>query len=104
MAKSSEVYQKMYSEVEGIIQKMEGGSVGLDEMVSEVEKGQKLIRKMLNRLQESKLTIESLKKDLVSAGEDSSAVSSSASPTSSLPDMPLLPEDVPPLEGKDLPF
>lgn len=98
MAKSSEVYQKMYSEVEGIIQKMEGGSVGLDEMVSEVEKGQKLIRKMMSRLQESKLTIESLKKDLVSVGDDSPA------PSSMPDDTPPLPEELPPMDDNDLPF
>lgn len=64
MGQASDTYQKMFSQVEEIIQNMENGTMDLDQMIREVKKGQKLIVKMNDRLQESKNTIENLKKDL----------------------------------------
>ena len=64
MAKSSDSYQQMYTQVEQIIHAIESDTMDLDEIVSEVEKGHKLIAKMLHRLQESKNTIDRCKQEL----------------------------------------
>ena len=64
MAKSADSYQQMYTQVEQIIHAIEADAMDLDEIVREVEKGHKLIAKMLHRLQESKNTIDRCKQEL----------------------------------------
>ncbi len=61
MTKESQTYQSMLQEVEQIVDKVGDQSLDLDAMVSEVEKGYQLIKKMRSRLDETKGKIEKLR-------------------------------------------
>lgn len=54
-------YQHMLEEVEGIVRSVSGGPLDLDEVVTRVEKGYKLIKQMRTRLDTTKAKIEKLR-------------------------------------------
>ena len=53
-------YQKMLNEVESIVKEISSQGVDLDEMVTKVERGYELIKKMRDRLGETKEKINQL--------------------------------------------
>ena len=53
-------YQQMLSEVESIVKEISSQGVDLDEMVTKVERGYELIKKMRDRLGETKEKINQL--------------------------------------------
>lgn len=60
-AKESASYQNMLEEVEGIVRSVSGGPLDLDEVVTRVETGYKLIKQMRTRLDATKAKIEKLR-------------------------------------------
>ncbi len=59
--KDSEKYQDMLRDVEGIVTKMSNQQLDLDDMVREIELGYGLIKKMRERLDHTKMTVEKLR-------------------------------------------
>ena len=57
----SQKYQSMLGDVEGIVQKLSSQQLDLDDMVSEIERGYALIKKMRERLDQTKMTVEKLR-------------------------------------------
>lgn len=57
----SQSYQLMLEEVEGIVRTVSGGPMDLDEVVSRVERGYKLIKTMRQRLDTTKARVEKLR-------------------------------------------
>ena len=62
MVKNKETgeYQKMFKQVEEIVQKMSHTDMDLDHMIDNVEKGYDLIKKMRIRLDQAKQKIEKI--------------------------------------------
>lgn len=61
-------YQQMLEEVEGIVRSVGGGPLDLDEVVTRVERGYKLIKVMRERLDATKAKVEKLRTDFESDG------------------------------------
>jgi exodeoxyribonuclease VII small subunit len=59
----SKKYSKMLNEVESIVEEISSADIDLDKMVDKVEKGFDLIKKMRERLDQTKEKIEVLRKD-----------------------------------------
>lgn len=59
--KESQSYQQMLEEVDGIVRSVSGGPLDLDEVVSRVERGYKLIKQMRERLDNTKSKVERLR-------------------------------------------
>ena len=59
----SKAYQKMLTEVEGIIKEISDEKCDLDQLVERIEKGYGLIRKMRSRLDETKQKLEKLRQE-----------------------------------------
>lgn len=59
--KESQSYQQMLEEVDGIVRSVSGGPLDLDEVVSRVERGYKLIKQMRERLDNTKSRVERLR-------------------------------------------
>ena len=70
--KESEKYQIMITKVESIIRSIDHDKVDLDEMLTKVEEGYKLIHKMRERLKDAKNKVEELKSQYL--GEEESTI------------------------------
>ncbi len=62
-AKDSETYQKMMTEVEGILKNVSDPELDLDSHVEKVERGYSLIKEMKSRLDETKKKVEVLRNE-----------------------------------------
>lgn len=76
--KESATYQKMLEDVEGIVRSVGSGPMDLDEVVSQVEQGYKLIKTMRERLDTTKARVEKLRTEF----EKDSEADSNSSKTS----------------------
>lgn len=74
--KESQSYQQMLEEVEGIVRSVSGGPLDLDEVVTRVERGYKLIKQMRTRLDTTKAKVEKLRTEF----EQDDAASEEADP------------------------
>lgn len=61
--KESASYQSMLEEVESIVRHVSSGPLDLDDVVSKVEQGYKLIRTMRSRLDATKAKVETLRSE-----------------------------------------
>lgn len=59
--RESQSYQQMLEDVEGIVRSVSGGPLDLDEVVTRVERGYKLIKQMRERLDTTKAKVERLR-------------------------------------------
>ena len=59
--KESESYKAMLEEVESIVTNISSQQLDLDEMITKVEKGYGIIKKMRGRLDETKEKVEKLR-------------------------------------------
>ncbi len=62
-------YQQMLEEVETIVRTVSSGSLDLDDVVTNVERGYKLITQMRERLDATKAKVEKLRHDFEAAKE-----------------------------------
>ena len=63
MEKNTQSFEDALSELEELVRKMESGEMGLEEMVTAFEKGQKLVKSCTDRLNEVERRIEVIKKN-----------------------------------------
>ncbi len=56
-------FEKSLEELEAIVKKMEGGELGLDQMIEHFEKGSELVKTCSRKLNEVERRIEKLVKD-----------------------------------------
>ncbi len=63
MEKNTQSFEDALAELEELVGKMESGEMGLEEMVSAFEKGQKLVKSCTDRLNEVERRIEVIKKN-----------------------------------------
>ena len=63
MEKNTQSFEDALSELEELVRMMESGEMGLEEMVSAFEKGQKLVKSCTDRLNEVERRIEVIKKN-----------------------------------------
>ena len=63
MENSTKSFEEALKELEGLVEKMESGEMGLEEMVAAFEKGQKLVKSCTDRLNEVERRIEVIKKN-----------------------------------------
>jgi exodeoxyribonuclease VII small subunit len=63
MEKNTQSFEDALSELEDLVRKMESGEMGLEEMVTAFEKGQKLVKSCTDRLNEVERRIEVIKKN-----------------------------------------
>ena len=64
----SQTYQKMYHQVEQLVQDLNQGDLDLDALVQKVEHGYQLIQAMRERLDETKQKIDKLRADFQESG------------------------------------
>ncbi len=77
METKKQSFEAALEELEGLVESMESGEMGLEEMVAAFEKGQKLVKSCTDRLNEVERRIEVIKKN----------ADGSASATTTLPPM-----------------
>ena len=94
-SKESASYQQMLEEVEGIVRSVSGGPLDLDEVVTRVEKGYKLIKQMRTRLDTTKAKIEKLRTEFEQddAVQEPAAVTKKEAKASVAASMPPADED-----------
>ena len=63
MENSTKSFEEALKELEGLVEKMESGEMGLEEMVTAFEKGQTLVKSCTERLNEVERRIEVIKKN-----------------------------------------
>ena len=63
MEKNTQSFEDALNELEGLVEKMESGEMGLEEMVVAFEKGQALVKNCTDRLNEVERRIEVIKKN-----------------------------------------
>ena len=63
MEKKKQTFEEAMNELEALVSAMEGGEMGLDEMVSAFERGQKLVKSCSDRLNEVERRIEVIRKN-----------------------------------------
>ena len=63
MEKEKQSFEDALQELEGLVEKMESGEMGLEEMVAAFEKGQTLVKSCTDRLNEVERRIEVIKKN-----------------------------------------
>ncbi len=63
MEKEKQSFEEALAELEGLVEKMESGEMGLEEMVAAFEKGQSLVKSCTDRLNEVERRIEVIKKN-----------------------------------------
>ena len=63
MEKNTKSFEDALNELEGLVEKMESGEMGLEEMVAAFEKGQALVKNCTDRLNEVERRIEVIKKN-----------------------------------------
>ncbi len=56
-------FEKSMADLEGVVKRLEGGDISLDDSLAEFEKGIKLVRECEGKLDEAKGKIEKLVKD-----------------------------------------
>ena len=63
MEKNTQSFEDALNELEELVGRMESGEMGLEEMVTAFEKGQKLVKSCTDRLNEVERRIEVIKKN-----------------------------------------
>lgn len=63
MEKRKQTFEEAIGELEKLVEAMEGGEMGLDEMVSAFERGQKLVKACNERLGEVERRIEVIRRE-----------------------------------------
>ncbi len=70
METKKQSFEAALEELEGLVESMESGEMGLEEMVAAFEKGQKLVKSCTDRLNEVERRIEVIKKKADGAADE----------------------------------
>lgn len=69
---SQEKYSQMLASLQGIVSEISSDSSDLDDLVSKVEKGYGIIKVLQQRLDDTKMKVESLRQDFEGSSESAS--------------------------------